>query len=86
MALIQDFLTTSFLITSKDTFFTREEFTSILAYFADATESINLPPPSIVRPGTLWTGKQVISSLLRPNKKARIIVNLKTKEKNYTKN
>jgi DNA-directed RNA polymerase III subunit RPC1 len=46
---------------------------------------INLPPPTILKPTALWTGKQVISSLLRPNKKTRIIVNLKTKEKLYTK-
>lgn len=37
VALVQDFLTTSFLITNKDNFFTREQFTQILAYFADAT-------------------------------------------------
>jgi DNA-directed RNA polymerase III subunit RPC1 len=50
-----------------------------LAYFADASEMINLPPPTIIHPIALWTGKQVISSLLRPNKLTRIIVNLKTK-------
>lgn len=37
VALIQDFLTTSFLITSKDNFFNREQFTQILSYFADAS-------------------------------------------------
>lgn len=79
MALVQDFLTTSFLITNKDNFFTRGQFTQILAYFADATELINIPPPTIIRPVALWTGKQVISSLLRPNRKTRIVVNLKTK-------
>lgn len=60
-------------------FFNREQFTSILAYFADACEMINIPPPTIVKPVALWTGKQIISSLLRPNKNTRIIVNLKTK-------
>jgi DNA-directed RNA polymerase III subunit RPC1 len=79
VALIQDFLTTSFLITNKDNFFNREQFTQILSYFADASELINMPPPTIIKPVALWTGKQVISALLRPNKMARIVVNLKTK-------
>jgi len=34
---------------------------------------------------SLWTGKQVISVLLRPNKKSEIKVNLRTKGKSYTK-
>lgn len=86
VALIQDFLTSAFLLTSKDNFFTRQQFTQILSYFADASELIDLPPPTILLPQQLWTGKQVFSSLLRPNRKTRIIVNLKTKEKIYTKN
>lgn len=84
--MIQDFLTSAFLLTSKDNFFTRQQFTKILSYFTDASELIDLPPPTILLPQQLWTGKQVFSSLLRPNSKTRIIVNLKTKEKNYTKN
>lgn len=83
---MQDFLTTSFLITNKDVFFKRDEFTSILAWFSDADELINLPPPTILKPTFLWTGKQVLSSILRPNKHTRVVVNFQTKEKIYTKN
>lgn len=32
----------------------------------------------------LWTGKQVISSVLRPNKYARVIINFSAKEKIYS--
>ena len=77
IALIQDFLTTSFLITSKDMFFNRSEFCEIISWFADASELINIPPPTILKPVSLWTGKQIISSLLKPNRFARVIVNLK---------
>lgn len=86
IALIQDFLTTSFLITNKDNFYDRTQFTEILSWFADASELLDLPPPTIIKPFPLWTGKQVISSLLRPNKKTRLIINFKCKEKNYSKN
>jgi DNA-directed RNA polymerase III subunit RPC1 len=85
VALIQDFLTTAFLLTNKDNFFTREQFSQIVSSFGDAAELISLPPPSIIKPVALWTGKQAISVLLRPNRKVRIIVNLKSKEKIYTK-
>ena len=33
---------------------------------------------------TLWTGKQVISAVLRPNRFARVIVNFTLKEKIYS--
>jgi DNA-directed RNA polymerase III subunit RPC1 len=86
IALIQDFLTTSFLITSRDVFFTRQEFTAILSWFTDANELIDLPPPTILKPAFLWTGKQVISAVLRPNRRARVVVNFTAKEKIYTGN
>jgi DNA-directed RNA polymerase III subunit RPC1 len=79
IALIQDFLTTSFLLTSRDVFFTRQEFTEILAYFTDANELIDLPAPTILKPAFLWTGKQVISAVLRPNRFSRVVVNFTAK-------
>lgn len=84
VALMQDFLTTGFLITSRDMFFTREQFAAITSWFADADELVSLPPPSILRPVCLWTGKQIISSLIRPNPQAKVVVNFTTKEKIYT--
>lgn len=32
----------------------------------------------------LWTGKQIINVLLRPNRKSRLVVNISLKERNYT--
>ena len=34
----------------------------------------------------LWTGKQVISVMLRPNKSCPFKINLRTKGKSYTQN
>lgn len=84
IALIQDFLTTSFLITDRDMFFTRQQFAMIMSWVTDADEQIDLPAPSILKPKCLWTGKQVISSLLRPNRLSRVVVNFQLKEKTYT--
>jgi DNA-directed RNA polymerase III subunit RPC1 len=83
VGLIQDFLTTSYLITQKDVFYDRSQFSLICTYFNDANEQIDLPTPTIIYPRELWTGKQVISTLLRPNRFQRIILNLECAEKNY---
>jgi hypothetical protein len=40
--------------------------------------------PTVVKPVELWTGKQVISVLIRPNAECPIFVNLELKEKTYT--
>ena len=39
-----------------------------------------------MQPIRLWTGKQVIGVMLRPNKKSPIIINLRAKGKQYTNN
>jgi len=57
----------------------------ICAYFGDADEKIEIPPPSIKKPVELWTGKQVINVLLRPNRESNVIVNTTVKEKFYSK-
>lgn len=85
ISLTQDFLTASFLISNKDTFFSRSEFCRVCSYFLDANEAIDLPPPAIMKPVELWTGKQVISMLLVPNRYCQPIINLEIMEKNYNR-
>lgn len=80
----QDFLTASFLVTQKDVFFNRSEFTRLCSYFADAMEHIEIPVPSIIKPVELWTGKQVFTVLLKPSRKNQVIVNTEVLEKNYS--
>ena len=83
VAASQDFLSAAYLLTQRDRFFTREEFCQLVAYFGDADEQIDIPVPAIVKPIALWTGKQVFSMMLRPNKESNVLVNFETKEKNY---
>lgn len=49
VASTQDFLTSSFLITRKDTFYDRSAFTTICSYLGDGLDPIDLPTPAIVK-------------------------------------
>ena len=83
VAATQDFLTASFLLTSKDTFLTRPDICRLASYFLDFTPAdvLDLPPPAVVKPVEMWTGKQAFSLLLRPNMADNTFVTLETKEK-----
>ncbi|XVF46430.1 hypothetical protein PTKIN_Ptkin03bG0026100 [Pterospermum kingtungense] len=85
VASTQDFLTSSFLITRKDTFYDRAAFSLACSYMGDGMDLIDLPTPAILKPIELWTGKQLFSVLLRPNASVRVFLNLMVKEKNYSK-
>ncbi|CAK5263000.1 unnamed protein product [Mycena citricolor] len=79
IAAIQDFITASFLLSRKDQFFDRRQFTQICCYLADADLQIDIPPPTIWKPVRLWTGKQIFNVLMRPNKNSKIQVNVESK-------
>lgn len=49
VASTQDFLTSSYLLTRKDTFYDRAAFTQACVYMGDAAETIDLPTPSIIK-------------------------------------
>lgn len=83
VAASQDFLSISYLITQRDQFFTREQFCSLVTYFSNADEHIDLPIPAVLKPIELWTGKQLFSLILRPTKDCKVLVNFETKDKNY---
>lgn len=100
VAATQDFLTGGYLLTKRDAFFDRAQFTQMCTFMGDGMEKIDLPPPAIIKvfltaykyflvtcalqPIELWTGKQVFSVLIRPNHKSHAIVNLETKSRNYS--
>ncbi|ETB62832.1 hypothetical protein, variant [Plasmodium yoelii 17X] len=87
IALTQDFLSASYVITNKDTFLDRDLFCLLCSYFSDAKIDIELPVPAILKPKELWTGKQLISVLIKPNKNENTIINFEMKEREYsTKN
>ena len=83
IAATQDFITGSYLISHKDSFFDRATVTQLLAMMSDGKLQFDLPPPAIMRPHYLWTGKQVFSLLIRPNKDSPVIINLDAKNKVY---
>jgi DNA-directed RNA polymerase I subunit RPA1 len=69
--LIQDHISISVHLTNKDLFFNREEYQQLL-YAGMRPESghcehgtIIMLSPAILKPKPLWTGKQVVSTLLR---------------------
>nr|CAB3487477.1 unnamed protein product [Digitaria exilis] len=85
VASTQDFLTSSFLVTRKDSFYDRSSFTLLCSYLGDAMENIDLPTPALIKPIELWTGKQLFSVLVRPNAHTKVFLNLTVKEKIYSK-
>jgi DNA-directed RNA polymerase III subunit RPC1 len=79
----QDFITAAYLLSSKENFFDRKTFTNLCMYMVDAKVPLDLPPPAVVKPQQLWTGKQAFSVLMRPNKQSVVKVNLDAKCKDY---
>jgi len=87
VAATQDFLTSAYLISQKDVFYDRAEFCAMVCYLNDANEAIEMPPPVILKPMQLWTGKQIFNMLLRPNSSGQWpLLNLELKERNYERN
>lgn len=69
-------------MTQKDVFFDRNRACQLIASMLvgkDAKMKIDLPPPAIWKPCKLWTGKQVFSLLMRPNKECPVMVRWKYK-------
>lgn len=72
--LIQDHVLSGVLLTYRDTFLTRDTFVQLLyscvdyffiRYKPGGSNRIKMPRPAILAPQELFTGKQVISALLR---------------------
>ena len=86
IAATQDFLTASYLMTFKDTFFDKTRATQIIASILvgpDANLVIEMPKPAIMKPVRLWTGKQIYSLIIKPNSKSPVDANLRCKGKQY---
>jgi DNA-directed RNA polymerase III subunit RPC1 len=85
IAAMQDFITAAHLISNRDVFYDRAQFAQCCAMMCDANVHIDVPPPAILRPVTRWTGKQIISTLIRPNSSRDINVNLELKTRTFQK-
>uniref|UniRef100_A0A146LPV0 DNA-directed RNA polymerase subunit n=1 Tax=Lygus hesperus TaxID=30085 RepID=A0A146LPV0_LYGHE len=88
IAATQDFITGGYLLTSKNVFFRHDEACQLAASLIASTDinmQIDLPPPAIMKPVRLWTGKQIFSLILKPNKKCPVLANLRTKGRSYSR-
>jgi len=43
------------------------QFARLAAYLGDGAERVDLPPPAVIKPLEMWTGKQIFTVLLRPS-------------------
>ncbi|OII73227.1 DNA-directed RNA polymerase II III subunit [Cryptosporidium ubiquitum] len=85
IAATQDFLLGMYVLTGRDIFLTRDQFSQYCCHFSNGQIPMELPPPTILKPVELWTGKQVFNMILRPNsnEKERIEVSFELKERDY---
>jgi DNA-directed RNA polymerase III subunit RPC1 len=83
IAATQDFITAAFLLSSKDMFFDRKSFTYICNHMLQGFTHLDVPPPAIIAPRALWTGKQIFNIMIRPNKDSPVKINLDAKCKIY---
>ena len=64
--LIQDHVVTGVLMTSRDTFLTREDYTQLVfGALPPSGKRILTVSPAVMKPVPLWTGKQVISTIMK---------------------
>lgn len=60
MGLIQDHVVSGVLLTIRGRFFNKEDFMHlVLSAFAETTQRLIIPPPAMLKPQILWSGKQV---------------------------
>ncbi|EDR26493.1 DNA-directed RNA polymerase III subunit RPC1, putative [Entamoeba dispar SAW760] len=81
----QDFLTTSYLLTSKDFVIEEEDMMQWACWFHNAGTEIDLPTPAYLKPKKLWTGKQLYGLALKPNKHEGVNISLDVPSKLYSK-
>jgi DNA-directed RNA polymerase III subunit RPC1 len=65
IAAIQDFITTSYLVTRKDIMMDRAEFCQAVCMMSSAAGHVQIPPAAIIKPRELWTGKQLFTVLVQ---------------------
>jgi len=63
MGIVQDSLLASARMTSRDTFIEQDLLFNLLMWVGDDWDGV-IPPPAILKPRPLWTGKQVFSLII----------------------
>lgn len=63
--LIQDHMVSGVRLTVRGTFFSREDYMQLVyAALSTIQDNIILLPPSIIKPKPLWSGKQIVSTVI----------------------
>lgn len=87
IAPIQDFITSIYLMTQPDSFFSKYEVCQIISNLiavSDCKREIVLPKPAIIKPYPVWTGKQLFGVILKPFRESKVRLNLVYKTKAYS--
>ncbi|XP_043278475.1 DNA-directed RNA polymerase I subunit RPA1 [Venturia canescens] len=81
--LIQDHVISGVRLTLRGNFFNREDYMQLVySAIADKTGELVLLPPSILKPARLWSGKQIISTvILNLTPRGRAPINLEASAK-----
>ena len=69
------------MLTKRDTFLTRDEYQQLLYTCLPDTMDIEVLHPAISKPKRLWTGKQVISTILKNLTRGKPLLALRGKAK-----
>lgn len=85
IACIQDFLTASYLATSRDIFLNRAQFCQGVSNWLRPGETFDLPMPAVLKPEPLWTGKQLYEVIVRPRTTSTLSLNFEAAAKYYNK-
>lgn len=80
VAATQDFITALYLISSKDTFFDRPRFAQLLSYFSSCRIQVE---PAITKPVELFTGKQLVETMIFDSVKDTKNVLLEAKNRSF---
>uniref|UniRef100_A0A915PTK2 DNA-directed RNA polymerase subunit n=1 Tax=Setaria digitata TaxID=48799 RepID=A0A915PTK2_9BILA len=66
LGLIQDHVVSGVLLTIRGRFFNKEDFMHLVfSAFAETSQRLIIPPPAMIKPQMLWSGKQIISTILK---------------------
>ena len=85
----QDFLSGAYILTRRNVFLDYSHFTNLISQIFDNQEVVDIPPPAIMIPSKniyLWTGKQVVSLMIAPNKHTGLHFTHRVGNKEYTGN
>lgn len=77
--LIQDHVVSGVLLTCKDTFLERDEYMQLIYIASQHLKKTIQIPPCILKPQVLWSGKQVISTIIQSLSYGKFQMNLNEK-------